>query len=64
MCMQDLIGNATGVHKDRESVMVMLDMKRRCFSELVCTSTARLGMYDNEDSEIISSLLSQLQKSE
>lgn len=38
------IGNPTGVHKDRESAMVMLDMKKKGFSELVCTSTGNAAI--------------------
>ena len=38
------IGNPTGVHKDRESAMVMLDMKRKGLTELVCTSSGNAAI--------------------
>ena len=36
--------NPTGVHKDRESAMVMLDMRRQGFTELACTSTGNAAI--------------------
>jgi threonine synthase len=36
--------NPTGVHKDRESAMIMLDMKKRGFTELGCASTGNAAI--------------------
>lgn len=36
--------NPTGVHKDRESAMVMLDMKKKGMNELACTSTGNAAI--------------------
>jgi len=38
------IVNPTGVHKDRESAMVMLDMKKKGMNELACTSTGNAAI--------------------
>jgi threonine synthase len=38
------IVNPTGVHKDRESAMVMLDMKKKGFNELVCSSSGNAAI--------------------
>lgn len=36
--------NPTGVHKDRESAMVMLDMKKKGFNELACSSSGNAAI--------------------
>lgn len=38
------IVNPTGVHKDRESAMVMLDMRKKGVNELACTSTGNAAI--------------------
>lgn len=38
------IVNPTGVHKDRESAMIMLDMRKKSLDELACTSTGNAAI--------------------
>jgi threonine synthase len=38
------IVNPTGVHKDRESAMIMLDMRKKSVDELACTSTGNAAI--------------------
>jgi len=38
------ISNPTGVHKDRESSMIVLDMKEKSMDELACTSTGNAAI--------------------
>ena len=38
------IVNPTGVHKDRESAMIMLDMRKKRMNELACTSTGNAAI--------------------